>query len=491
MADGNWYRDGSVTLTAGSPVVTGNATSWATQVRLGDMFTPDNGSTLYEVVGVDSDTSIDIKPAWTGATLRDVSYAIIRIWGRTLPDQLAAQVAGLLDSVRSKMTDPVTITQLLASAQTLTGQVNAAVAEAEDVLAQIGAALPIQYWFDASGVATTGRSVAIANDQYLTKIRLQNLSQTATTSVGVGGDLAEPFKTGFTLAPGQLLELDYPPTGTVTVKSTEDSARFTCKFTNTSGVNPNAQDAFSKFLLRLADFGSMSIGWRNAYTNLYTGLFNANIIQRASSFVVLGGYSAADSLVDWAGSSSLQVFGTPVWQKGVGYVLNGSTDYLDVGHGLVGVDQFAVDDHAFFCEVSTGTPPAILGSNKPAMSCGTVEIDPNRTGSTFSIRDGSAGADVISGATLDGVFGLNRTDTDGYTAVHGQVKTSIAGTFDTLTSYHLLYGVRPTLGGAITTNTFFTGTIKWGYAGLSLTDGQQASLLSLIAAFYTAVSGLA
>jgi len=502
MADGSWYRAGKVSLAPSSQVVAGSSTFWVGQTQPGDIFTTD-GVNLYEIVSVDADDAIRIYPAWAGAQLANAEYSIVRVWGRVLPDQLAARVAGLVEDVRRKLVDPLQLASLIQEARdaknavqveagkiaTLVGQANAAIAETEDLLKQVGALMPVQYWFNADGVAGTTRATVLQNDPYLTKFRIQNLSKTEHLAVGLGGRQAEPFGVGITLAPGQMLSEDYPQLGSVTVKATAGNVPFTCDFANTSGINPNAASAADALLLRFPDFAAMPSGWKDAIRTLYIGLYTDGTIQRASDFHVFGSYSQADALVNWARSSSSTAAGSPAWTKAVGFTLDGVDDYIDTGHGLVNSDRFATADHAMFCEVDTGG--VVLGANHPCIGCGTVEISPNRTATSFAIKDGSATADVVSGAALDGFFGLNRQGPAGYTAYQGaSLATGITRTFDTLTSYNLLFGVRPTLGGAVTAGTYFAGKIKWGYCGLSLSATQISNLRTRMASYFSTVAGL-
>lgn len=135
MADGNWYRDGTVTLTKGAAVVVGDATYWVGQAQPGDQFRSDGSATPYEVVSVDSDAQITIRPAWDGPTSARATYSITRFWGRRLPDQLAANVAGLLSDVRSKVSDPVTVGQQIAETRALANQAQTTVANAQALAA--------------------------------------------------------------------------------------------------------------------------------------------------------------------------------------------------------------------------------------------------------------------------------------------------------------------------------------------------------------------
>lgn len=74
-----WYRTGTVSVTNNSATVTGVATGWTTgqQIRPGDLFTI-NSSKFYEVLTVNSATSITLRTPYLEATAATQSYAVIR-----------------------------------------------------------------------------------------------------------------------------------------------------------------------------------------------------------------------------------------------------------------------------------------------------------------------------------------------------------------------------------------------------------------------------
>lgn len=77
----SWYRNGTVTVTAGSPTVVGSGTAFVTNVTIGEAFVGPDGRT-YEVVNIPSDTELTITPSYTGATAGGQSYAILPARGR-------------------------------------------------------------------------------------------------------------------------------------------------------------------------------------------------------------------------------------------------------------------------------------------------------------------------------------------------------------------------------------------------------------------------
>jgi hypothetical protein len=74
-----WYRTGTVTATNGSTTVTGSLTAFLANVKVGDFFVPDADGRGYEVVAVNSNTSITIFPAYAGTTGSGKAYGIARI----------------------------------------------------------------------------------------------------------------------------------------------------------------------------------------------------------------------------------------------------------------------------------------------------------------------------------------------------------------------------------------------------------------------------
>jgi hypothetical protein len=85
-----WYRDGTISVTLNSSTVTGAATRWISQARVGDGLIGPDGR-VYEVVNIASDTSLKIDPPYKSATAAAQPYAISPIQGyvRTLADQAA------------------------------------------------------------------------------------------------------------------------------------------------------------------------------------------------------------------------------------------------------------------------------------------------------------------------------------------------------------------------------------------------------------------
>jgi len=72
----SWYRVGTISLANNSAVVTGVGTLFKTEVRVGNILLV-NGR-LFEIARVDSDTQLTIGEVYTGTSLTNVAFAVIR-----------------------------------------------------------------------------------------------------------------------------------------------------------------------------------------------------------------------------------------------------------------------------------------------------------------------------------------------------------------------------------------------------------------------------
>jgi hypothetical protein len=92
-----WYRTGTVTATNGSGTVTGALTAWLANAKVGDAFTFDADSKVYEITAVGGDTSITIAPVYAGSTGASKAYGINRTstaWNDS--SQLALDIANFI-----------------------------------------------------------------------------------------------------------------------------------------------------------------------------------------------------------------------------------------------------------------------------------------------------------------------------------------------------------------------------------------------------------
>lgn len=99
------YSTGTVTLTQGSTAVTGSGTSWLANVTAGDYIKLSSSGTFYEVLTVNSDTSITLTTSYAETTASGASY---RTSAFTSTTDIAgsATVAARAVSVAFSSTDP-------------------------------------------------------------------------------------------------------------------------------------------------------------------------------------------------------------------------------------------------------------------------------------------------------------------------------------------------------------------------------------------------
>lgn len=96
-----WYRTGTVNVTQGSATVTGVGSQWQiTGIKPGDVFSLDS-SMWYEVVSVESNTSLTLDMAFQGASGNAQNYKIIRNFAATMQAEIAARVANLVNKYES------------------------------------------------------------------------------------------------------------------------------------------------------------------------------------------------------------------------------------------------------------------------------------------------------------------------------------------------------------------------------------------------------
>jgi hypothetical protein len=96
-----WYRTGTVSVINGSTHVYGVGTAWLLNIQIGDIFCLD-GSTIYEVDTIVSDTELLIDRPYAGATVASVQYSILPVSTRwSMTSNLAQQVANLINEFRT------------------------------------------------------------------------------------------------------------------------------------------------------------------------------------------------------------------------------------------------------------------------------------------------------------------------------------------------------------------------------------------------------
>jgi hypothetical protein len=72
----SWYRAGTVTVTNGTPTVTGSGTAFVANVSIGDAFEAPDGKS-YEIINVVSDTVLTLGINYNGSTASGQGYGIL------------------------------------------------------------------------------------------------------------------------------------------------------------------------------------------------------------------------------------------------------------------------------------------------------------------------------------------------------------------------------------------------------------------------------
>jgi hypothetical protein len=90
-----WYRTGTVQVTNGSAAIVGTGTAWTEAIEQGWAFLAPDGN-LYEVLAVNSDTSITLATNYAGANDSGEAYAMFPTQGmvRSLTTQVLALING-------------------------------------------------------------------------------------------------------------------------------------------------------------------------------------------------------------------------------------------------------------------------------------------------------------------------------------------------------------------------------------------------------------
>lgn len=89
-----WYKTGTATFTNGSAAVTGSGTAWVANAAAGQGIVGPDGRT-YEVLSVNSDTSLTLSTNYQGSTSAGAAYLLVPT--QDFMRSLAAQVATLIN----------------------------------------------------------------------------------------------------------------------------------------------------------------------------------------------------------------------------------------------------------------------------------------------------------------------------------------------------------------------------------------------------------
>lgn len=90
-----WYRAGTVSVANNSATVTGSGTSWVVNVKPGHLFVGPDGL-CYEVLTVDTATSMTIHPPYRGVTNGGLAYSVMptQVFVRELANEVQTLVDG-------------------------------------------------------------------------------------------------------------------------------------------------------------------------------------------------------------------------------------------------------------------------------------------------------------------------------------------------------------------------------------------------------------
>jgi hypothetical protein len=118
-----WYKTGTITVTNGSPTITGAGTLWVDVGTLnpGDILTGPDGK-LYEILSISSNTGITLASNYLGGTLSAQAYSIMPIG--LLPSTLAQAVKSTLATANTALASTVRY-DINTMGLTLTQQQNA------------------------------------------------------------------------------------------------------------------------------------------------------------------------------------------------------------------------------------------------------------------------------------------------------------------------------------------------------------------------------
>ena len=97
-----WYTTGTVTLVQGSNVVTGAGTAWLENVRYGDILMVANK--LYEVTASLNEVQLQLEQPYTGATISNQPYALIRNMTNASNYDLMVKIDEMLEERSTNLT---------------------------------------------------------------------------------------------------------------------------------------------------------------------------------------------------------------------------------------------------------------------------------------------------------------------------------------------------------------------------------------------------
>lgn len=350
----------------------------------------------------------------------------------------------------------------------------------ENLLARIREdSMPTEYTFNSSDVVGTSVKTVLYSDPKQTRAFFQNLGTTGEIALVGGGKTPVLHSVGYTLGPGAGIEIKLPP-GDVKMIGSQSGIPYACDYSNLSNVDPNAFAAADAHIARYS--ATLTTPQKTAIKNLYVALDAAGVFSRNGRVAVWSAPNTADSLLKWGRSGSYVKIGTPT-ANWTGLSLNGVDQAVDIGELLT---SFAAGlDHTYMYYADD----SIQGSTRFAGGDSSVRIGPNRT-STGATMLSLSGAQVVTVGGTGGLQGVTRTSAGKFIAhrdigsTHFEQEITVTDT-STSTSIPVDGGIRGT-GGV---GSFYLGTIKFRYIGLSLTQAQRYAVSSALGTYFAATAG--
>lgn len=300
-----WYRAGTVSVTNNSTAVTGSGTAWVTAAAIGETFLGPDGQS-YEIVALNSATSLSIAPAYKGSTASGQNYALMPTQGY-LRD-LAAAAAALVESYSSVKNNAGTGkfaagTSANPSLRNAADENTGLNFKGNDQLALVTAGIE-RMLINAAGVPSGTAAAHLLNRANHTGTQpvssITGLGSAATRNVGaLGGDVMEIGYCGFGspyASPniGDIDSVDNLLSGIYTYTSATAGARpsgnngtvLVLKYSSTVW-RQIAVDGFSGVVYHRQYNGTTISAWSRFWTGLNTTVDSNGFVKSASPIVNL------------------------------------------------------------------------------------------------------------------------------------------------------------------------------------------------------------
>ncbi|MBD8555566.1 hypothetical protein IFT84_13720 [Rhizobium sp. CFBP 8762] len=353
-----------------------------------------------------------------------------------------------------------------------------------DLLTQIlGEIMPKRYSFDNSQVVGTSPVRLVPADPTIKSIEIQHPSETARLAVAFGGKMPAVNGLGSYSFDGGVIFSDKDlseNTGEIWVVSSEANTPVSCRFANTSGIDPNSEARAIAHIARYT--GTLNSSQSTAIKKLFKTLDSAGLLKadRKPFFMPFIAPNSADGLMDWAGGAAATLVNAPSFSAFDGFTFDGATNYLDTNRVLAAIGTNA--DHTLMVDVGTTATQAT--TNACALGDASSRIQPNRSTTAARYNSASATGDIATGFPPGGLFGLTRRSVDEYEAWrNADITLTIARTAGSLSStVHLLAGCA---NGSSGPTTFFNGKLRMVAGMTKMTRAEEIAFAQAWATFKT------